>query len=285
MRVGVIGLGNMGGGMARRLQETGASVAGFDLSEAARAAASADGVAVASSAAELAARSELLILSLPHSAAVEAALFGESGVAQALTEGATVLDTSTADPTVTTTLAARLSEQGVEMIDAPVSGGPSAARAGTMTMLLGGDPDAIARVRPVLALLAATIAPVGPVGAGHAAKIANNMLCAANLALVAEAAKLAKAAGVETADLLAGVNAGSGRSGVSEVNFPRWILNGAFDSGFTMGLMRKDVRLAASLAEKLGVAMPAFERVAEIWAESAERLPDEADFNRIAEPE
>ncbi|MEL6794203.1 MAG: NAD-binding protein, partial [Pseudomonadota bacterium] len=112
--------------------------------------------------------------------------------------------------------------------------------------------------------------------------IANNMLCAANLVLVSEAVRLAKAAGVAPNKLLEGINAGSGRSAVSEVNFPRWILSDAFDSGFTMGLMRKDVALAAALAAETETPIPGFAPIAALWRYSAARLADEADFNEIA---
>ncbi len=100
---------------------------------------------------------------------------------------------------------------------------------------------------------------------------------------MSEAVRLSEAAGVPAADVLAVVNAASGRSAVSEVNYPRWVLNGAFDSGFTMGLMRKDVRLAAALAAEVGVDCPVSELVARIWADSAARLADGEDFNRIVE--
>ena len=122
---------------------------------------------------------------------------------------------------------------------------------------------------------------VGASGAGHAAKIANNMLCAANLVLVAEAVRMCEAAGVKPEGLLEGVNAGSGRSGVSVVNFPKWVLNGAFDSGFTMGLMRKDVGLALELAEQTGVDLNGFAGIADLWLSKSGDIPDTADFNEI----
>jgi len=193
------------------------------------------------------------------------------------------LDTSTSDPETSQALYAQGQAEGFHFIDGPVSGGPIAARAGAMTMLLGGDADAIAAIRPLIDLLTAKTVHVGGAGAGHAAKIVNNMLCAANLVLVAEAMRLGAAAGVEAEALLEGINAGSGRSGVSEVNYPKWVLPGAFDSGFTMGLMRKDVALARDLAAGAGVEMPGFETIARIWAASAGTLPDSEDFNRITQ--
>jgi 3-hydroxyisobutyrate dehydrogenase len=152
-------------------------------------------------------------------------------------------------------------------------------------MLIGGDPAAFEKAKPLLEKITAKIVQVGPSGAGHAAKIANNMLCAANLVLVGEAIKIAEAAGVSAPELLEGINAGSGRSAVSEINYPRWILNNAFDSGFTMGLMRKDVRLAQELADKNGIQLPGFSAIAAMWGDSATTLPDSDDFNRIYEYE
>ena len=163
--------------------------------------------------------------------------------------GTVILDASTSEPATSQAMSAKGAEHGFAFVDGPVSGGPAAANAGTMTMLLGGDADAIETLRPALDIITAKTVKVGGSGAGHAAKIANNMLCAANLVLVGEAIRLGQAAGVSPEDLLEGINAGSGRSGVSEVNFPKWVLNDAFDSGFTMGLMRKDVGLALDLAK------------------------------------
>jgi len=277
MRIGLIGCGRMGGGMAARLAETGAEPICWDADEIARANAAAAGRTVAGSLAE-AADVDLLILSLPNAAAVRAAM---KDAAQALPPGAIVLDTTTSDPATSRDMATMGGASGWTFLDAPVSGGPTGARSGTMTMLMGGDETALNSVRSTLDRLSATIVHVGGPGAGHAAKVANNMLCAANLSLVAEAAKMAAAAGVAPEKLMEAVNAGSGRSGVSEVNFPRWVLSQTFDSGFTMGLMRKDVALAAALAAETGVETPAFGPIAKLWADSREALADDADFNEI----
>jgi len=277
MRIGLIGCGRMGGAMAARLMETGEGPICWDADPAARDRAAAAGCAVAQSAAE-AAGADLLILSLPNAAIVEAAM---ADVAPALGPGTIVLDTTTSEPQMSRKMAALGAAAGWTFLDGPVSGGPTGARTGAMTMLVGGDEAALEAIRPTLDRLTARIVYVGGPGAGHAAKIANNMLCAANLSLVAEAVRLAEGAGVDPEKLLDGINAGSGRSAVSEVNFPRWVLSGAFDSGFTMGLMRKDVALAVALAEETGVETPAFAPIAQLWADSAEHLPDEADFNEI----
>ncbi len=281
--VAVIGLGNMGGGMAATLRRAGFRVLGSDPGEACRERAAQAGVEVCDSLAALCAQAQILLLSLPTAQVVEAVVLGPEGVLANARRGQLLIDTSTSEPDTTRRLAARLAEVGVAMIDAPVSGGPKAAASGSMGMLLGGEAADIARAAAVLDVLAAKRTHIGPAGAGHVAKIANNLLCAAQLIGNAEVVRLAEAAGVDPQKLIAGINSGSGRSAVSEVNFPTWVLNGAFDSGFTMGLMRKDVRLAKSLAESLRLELPLLQQVAALWAQSAESLADGEDFNRIVE--
>jgi 3-hydroxyisobutyrate dehydrogenase len=280
LKIGLIGCGNMGGGMARRLLSDGTSALCFDPSDAIMQALKKHGCLVAASANDVASTVNILFLSLPSAEIVERVMTTINGAIQ---PGCIVVDTSTSKPETSQKLSAIATDNGYYFLDAPVSGGPIAANAGTMTMLIGGDPTAFGTARPVLEKLTSRIVQVGGSGAGHAAKIANNMLCAANLVLVGEALKLAEAAGVSASDLLEGINAGSGRSAVSEVNYPKWILNDAFDSGFTMGLMRKDVRLAQELAKQNGIKLPGFSAIADMWGDSANTLPDSDDFNRIYE--
>jgi 3-hydroxyisobutyrate dehydrogenase len=236
------------------------------------------GAQAASSAASLAQAATVIILSLPKAAVVEAVM---RDMLPAIQPGTIILDTSTSEPATSQAMSTLGRTHGFIFIDGPVSGGPAAANAGTMTMLLGVDATAITQLRPILDTLTAKTVTVGGSGAGHAAKIANNMLCAANLVLVTEALLLGQAAGVRPEDLLEGINAGSGRSGVSEVNFPKWILNDAFDSGFTMGLMRKDVGLALDLANSSSTDLSAFAQIADIWLTQSPEIPDTADFNEI----
>jgi 3-hydroxyisobutyrate dehydrogenase len=282
LKAGFIGCGNMGGGMARRLLSEGTQVLCFDPSDSIKSAIIDCGCPVALSAIEVAASVDVLFLSLPTAEIVESVM---TTISDAIQPGCIIVDTSTSKPETSQRLSAIASGKSYHFLDAPVSGGPVAANGGTMTMLIGGDPDAFETAKPVLEKITARIVQVGPSGAGHAAKIANNMLCAANLVLVGEAIKIAEAAGVSAPELLEGINAGSGRSAVSEINYPRWILNDAFDSGFTMGLMRKDVRLAQELAEQNGIELPGFSAIAALWGDSASTLPDSDDFNRIYEYE
>lgn len=279
--VGIIGLGNMGGGMAATLVRAGFKVLGSDPQADSCNKASEAGVEICESIAALCQHADVVLLSLPTAQVVETVVCGSDGVLANARNGQLLIDTSTSEPSTTRRLAIQLAEVGVAMIDAPVSGGPKGAATGTMGMLLGGETTDIARAESVLDALSAKKVHIGPVSAGHVAKIANNLLCAAQLVSNAEVVRMAAAAGVDPEKLIAGINTSSGRSGVSEVNFPTWVLNGGFDSGFTMALMRKDVGLAKSLAESLDLQLPLLQQVAELWAQSADSLADGEDFNRI----
>ncbi len=274
MRIGIVGLGHMGGAMAGRLVGTGAVVTGFDLHGPSVAAAIGKGVTIAGAVAGVAA--PVVILSLPQERAVEAVL---AALLPALEKGAVVVDTSTLDPLAARRFQALSVSFGVDYLDAPVSGGPAGAAAGTLAMMLGGDAAAIDRARPVLDRMAAKIIPVGGPGAGQVAKLVNNLLVATHLAVAAEALRMGEAAGVTAEALLPVVNAASGRSAATEVNFPKWITSGAFDSGFSAGLMRKDVRLALGLAKAVGAPLDACAAAAGLW-EGAD-VVDAADFNRV----
>lgn len=281
--IGVVGLGNMGLGMARTLLRDGFSVIGFDVTAESQARAAASGVTIVASQAELFEACQTIILSLPTAKHVRGVLTGEGGLATCDIDPRLVIDTTTSEPDVTREIDATLRLQGHILIDAPVSGGPAGANSGNLTMMIGGAEADVARAKPILASLGGKITHVGPVGAGHAVKIVNNMLVASHLLTMSEAIRLGNAAGVTTENLIAALNAGSGRSAISEVNYPKWVMNGAFDSGFTMGLMRKDVRLAMSLAQEKDVSLPVCALAGQIWAASDEVLGDDADFNRITE--
>lgn len=274
--IGLVGCGAMGRAMIARLVEKGHKIHCYDAMPEARVQAEANGGTACNSLAELAKNCDRIILSLPKADIVASVM---ADLAPHVGEGTIILDTSTSEPDTTKRLAT--AAQRYIFLDGPVSGGPGGARAGTMTMVLGGPTEAIDALRPVLDDLTAKTVHIGPAGAGHAAKIANNLLCAANLVLVSEMARLAESCDIPLESLLQGINAGSGRSGVSEVNFPKWILNGAFDSGFTMGLMRKDVGLATKLAAQGELNLPVTQAIAAIWEDSRELLADSADFNEI----
>ncbi|MGU9981817.1 NAD(P)-dependent oxidoreductase [Phreatobacter sp. HK31-P] len=283
--VGVVGLGRMGLGMAANLAAKGIKSLGVDPSPERCALAAGKDVTVVATPADLFAACDIVIASLPTADHVVAVVEGEGGFLARAPACAVFVDTSTSEASVSRRLAAAAAVKGLGFVDAPVSGGPAGAEAGTLTMMIGGDPAHLATAMAALEAISGKRLHVGASGAGNVAKLVNNLLVGAHLLTVSEAVRLSEAAGVPAADVLAVVNAASGRSAVSEVNYPRWVLNGAFDSGFTMGLMRKDVRLATSLMAETGVDLPVCDLVARIWADSAARLADGEDFNRIVQDE
>lgn len=281
--LGVVGLGNMGLAMATTLAGKGFAVRGHDISPARRALAAGAGIAVSATLAEVLAGADALVFSLPLARDVETVVTAPGGLLDRRDRKVVVIDTSTSDPGTSRRLAAQLAAAGHGLLDAPVSGGPSGAAAGTLTMMIGGAAEDYALARPVLEAMSARAPHVGPSGAGNIVKLVNNLLVAAHLVTTGEAMRLSEAAGLSAAEAVAVVNTATGRSAVSEVMLPRWVLPGTFDSGFSAGLMRKDVRLALELAAETGLDLPLSEHVARIWRDAADRLPDSADFTRMAD--
>jgi 3-hydroxyisobutyrate dehydrogenase len=275
--VALIGLGNMGMAMAGRLLAGGVVPRAWDLDPAKRAAAAALGAEVPGSLAD--ATGQVVVLSLPSEAA-SAAVLGV--LLPVLPPGAVVADTSTLSPVAARGFARQAAAQGCAYLDAPVSGGAAGAAAGTLAMMVGGEAAALAAARPVLDRLATRILHIGGSGAGQVAKLVNNLMVATHLVVAGEALRLGARAGVPPEALLPVINGATGRSAATEVNWPRWIASGSFDSGFAAGLMRKDVRLALGLAEAVGAPLDATARAAAAWEGLAAAVPDDADFNRLA---
>lgn len=281
--VGVIGLGNMGRGMALSLKRGGYDVLGFDAAPGVAEKLSEEGVSPRASIAEIARDSDVLILSLPTSAIVEQVVLGDGGVLASAKPGLIVVDTTTADPNSTKKVAAALKEAKVGWVDGPVSGGPKGAATATMIMVLGGSDEDVAAVEPVLAVMSAKRVHVGPVGAGHVTKIINNLLTGVHLLATSEALRAAEAVGVNPEKLVEALNGGSGRNSSTLTNYPTWIFNNKFDSGFTMKLMRKDIRLAMALLGSVGASAPISAETGRLWAESEKSIGDAEDFNRIVQ--
>ncbi|MBG7619410.1 NAD(P)-dependent oxidoreductase [Herbaspirillum sp. AP02] len=280
-KIGVIGLGNMGRGMAFSLQRGGYEVVGYDALEATRTDLRQKGLHCVDAIAALAGTVDMVVLSLPTSDIVEQVVLGEGGLLQCGTDGLVIVDTTTADPNSTRRLAAELQAAGMQLVDAPVSGGPKGAATATMGMVIGGSAEIVARIEPVLAVMSAKRVHVGPVGAGHVAKLLNNLVTGTHLLIAGEAARVAAAAGLDARQIFQGLAAGSANSKVIDTFYPTWIFNEAFDSGFTMKLMRKDLRLAMNLIEQTESTTPLAKEAGRLWARSVERLADAEDFNRI----
>ncbi len=247
MTVGVVGLGNMGGRIARRLVDGGEDVVGFDLDPARAAAA---GARAAGSAAEVAREADVVLLSLPDSPAVEAVV---EAIEPALRAGQVVVDLSTAAPASTVALHDRLADRDVAYVDAGISGGAAGAEAGTLTIMAGGPAAALDTVRPVLAHFAEHVHHMGDSGSGHTAKLLNNFLNGVSLAATAEVMVAGRKAGLDLRQLLEVINTSSGVNFATLHRFPRIVEGDYLEGGLTSDLMAKDLMLYLDLTRELGV--------------------------------
>ena len=245
--VGFVGLGNMGGRMARRLVAAGITVVGHDP---APGRAEAAGAEPATDPAEVARRAEVILLSLPDSHVVEPVV---RALLPAAEPGTTVVDLSTASPASTTALHAEAEAVGVRYLDAGISGGAAAADKGTLTIMAGGDGGALAELGWVLEPIAAHVHHMGGSGAGHTAKLLNNFLNAVSLAATAEVMVAGHRAGLDLPQLLDVINSSSGVNFATLNRFPRIVAGDYLEGGLTSRLMTKDVALYLELVGRLGV--------------------------------
>src|SRR5688500_4814176 len=228
MRVAFIGLGDIGSLMASHLARDPFSLTVWNRTASrARDFASKHSAEVAASAAEAARGAKVVVTCLPSSAEVEAVLHGEQRLLDALERGAVLLDCTSGDPPTSRSIAAELSKRGVGFIDAPVSGGTTAARSGSLTIMWGGDESDFERVRPVVEAFGKKIVHAGPVGAGDALKAVNNALLAVHILSTGEGLAVLVKAGVDPAIALEVINASSGRSNTSENLIPQRVLTRA----------------------------------------------------------
>jgi 3-hydroxyisobutyrate dehydrogenase-like beta-hydroxyacid dehydrogenase len=250
LRTGIVGVGQMGGRMAARVREAGDPIVAYDR-DAERLAVT--GLSAAASLGELVSEVDVVLLSLPDSSIIEPVMLGDGGVLEHARPGQVVVDLSTASPESTVRIHGALAERGVDFLDAGISGGAKAADAGTLTIMVGGDAAALARVRPILERFAAKIFHMGDSGAGHIAKLLNNFLNGISLAATAEVMVAAKLSGLDLETFLDVVNASSGVNFATLNRFPH-IINGDYlEGGLTGRLMAKDIRLYLEHVARLGV--------------------------------
>jgi len=278
--VAVVGLGRMGGALAARLVAAGYEVRGADPMESARARLVDAGGAAFAAVAEAVSGAEVVVLLLPDSDAVESVL-DDAAVRAALRTDVVVVDSGSSDPGRTRALAEALAASGIDLVDAPVSGGVLGAENGTLTVMAAGPDEILDRVNPVLEVFGRVVR-VGPVGAGHAVKALNNLLSASHLLLTSEAVLAGRRFGVEPAVLIDVVNGSSGRSGSSELKWPRYVLPGTFDSGFALALMVKDARIARGLLAATGVDSGVADATLASWQRALDELEPGADHTEIA---
>jgi 3-hydroxyisobutyrate dehydrogenase len=278
--IGFIGLGRMGLPMSSLLAGAGYRVRGFDVLAEARETAAAGGVQAVGSPAEAASGAGTVILMLPSSDIVGGVV--ADGLLDAMTPGSLLVDMSSSDATRTMELAEDVRGRGVRFVDAPVSGGVAGARAGTLTIMAGGEAADVEDCRQMLETLGREVRHVGAAGAGHALKALNNLLSATSLLASCEALVAAQRFGLDPELVLEVVNQSSGRSWSTQHKLPAFVLPETFDSGFALALMVKDMQIAAGVARSVGAPAALGEAAIALWLQAAEALPPDADHTEIA---
>jgi 3-hydroxyisobutyrate dehydrogenase len=262
--LGFIGLGLMGQAMTQRLVASGHRVIGYDLVADKIARAAAHGVVAAGSAAEVARASRIVHVCVMAKDDLAAAVFGPDGIAAGAAAGKVLIDHSTTEAAATRDFAARLAAAtGMRWIDAPVSGGPPAAAAGTLAIMAGGDDADVALVEPVLAALG-TCTHMGPLGAGQVTKMVNQVLVLSNYCVLAEALALAEAGGVDPARVPAALGPGYAGSNMLQRLFPRLIARDFAPAGYARQVL-KDLDMVHGLASQLGVPTPMASQAANLF--------------------
>jgi 3-hydroxyisobutyrate dehydrogenase len=284
-RVGLVGLGHMGGPMAARLVAAGVRLAVFDVREEAVRGAAALGADPARSLAELGRRSEVVITMLPDGRAVRRAVLGTGPGADrllgALRAGTVLVDMGSSPPIATRELGRAVAEHGIAMLDAPVSGGVGRAETGRLSVMVGGAGDVIAACRPVLELLAEQIFVVGPLGSAHALKALNNLVSAAGLLAAGEALLIGQRFGLDPSLMIDVFNASTARNNATENKLRQFVLSRSFASGFSLALMVKDLATALELAEETGTPAPFGAACRDLWARAERELGEPADHTAV----
>lgn len=253
--IGFIGLGIMGKPMVRNLLAAGYSPVVFNRSKAAVEELAAEGAAAADSAKEVAGRSDVIITMLPDSPDVEAAVLGENGILEGAKQGTLLIDMSTISPVVTRKLAEVLGSAGVNMLDAPVSGGDKGAIAGTLSIMAGGDTEDFERAKPIFEVLGKTITHCGPIGAGQVVKACNQVVVAIVIEAVSEALVLGSRSGVDPEVIIKVLSGGLAQTRVMDLRGATMIRN-EFDPGFKAKLHKKDLGIVMDTAREFGVELP-----------------------------
>jgi len=281
-RIGFVGLGRMGQPMARRLSAAGYRILAHDLDpEALRRACETTGARAPGSLRAIGEGCEAVITMLPDGGAVRSAALGRDGLLAGLSEGSILIDMSSSSPVGTRDLGAQLAARGVEMLDAPVSGGVRRAEDATLSIMVGGEARSVARCRPVLEAMGREIFLTGPLGSGHAMKALNNYVSAAGLLAAAEAVLAAARFGLDPGKVVDVLNASTGMNNSTLNKFHRFILSRSFDSGFSLDLMVKDLKTALEVARSTGSPAPFAEACVEAWTEAQAALGPGLDHTAV----
>lgn len=273
-RIAFIGLGIMGAPMAGHLVRAGHTVTGYDSNPDAG-----DGLARAKSAAEATVGAEVIITMLPDGEVVERVA---QEIAHSLSPGVLFIDTSSAEPWITKATAERLESNGVRMVDAPVSGAEWGAKAAELVFMIGGADTDVAEARPILLTMGKSAHHVGPIGAGQVMKSVNNVITAATVVATAEAMEVGRAWGLDPFAMVDVLDESTGGSWWTATRLRQDVLNGAFEDGFKLGLMQKDVRIASELAGRKHLSPEMLARTLDLWSEAKSELGSERPVTEMA---
>jgi 3-hydroxyisobutyrate dehydrogenase len=277
---GVVGLGQMGRGIARNLDRAGRLAAAWDVRAEARREVGLSTAVALRPVTEVDGLAAILFV-VPGSAQIDQVLSGRHGLLARPQRGQILIDLTTSHPSATRALAARAKASGRDYVDCGMSGGAAGADRGTLTLMVGGAPEAVERCMPLLRLIANRIFPIGGVGGGHAMKLIHNMICHTIFLATSEGGRLAQRLGIPLETAISVINAGNARSFVSERRFPDHVLSGSFDGRSTVANLAKDLGLAAKLAREAGEAAPYSELAADILARAMRQGLGEQDFTTL----
>lgn len=283
-RIGVVGLGIMGEPMAGHLADAGFPLTVFDVLPAAIAAVAdaRPGVRRASSCAEVAASSDIVVTMLPDGHVVREVALGPGGLAEGFAPGSLLLDTSSSQPWLTMETAAALAAGSVAMVDAPVSGAQWGAQAAELVFMVGGDPGDVDRVRPLLDVLGRATFHLGPLGSGHIMKCINNTVTAMTFQATLEGLALGVARGLDPAAMTDVFNESTAGSWISRTQIAQRILSGTFDDPFRLALMRKDIDIAVALAVGSELDLPMAQLTASSYGAADDRFGDGQSLSQMA---
>lgn len=279
--IGFVGIGRMGNPMGGRLLDAGYKLTVYDAQAEATKALVARGAQLAKSPADVASKAETVVLSLPNPDIVKAVTLGADGVI-AGSRVRTLIDTSTTGPGAAKIIAGALAERNITLVDSPVSGGVTGAAAGTLAVLVSCPKATLPKVEPILKVFGKIFYTGEKPGLAQTAKLANNLMAAAALVITSEAVAMGVKGGLDARVLIDIINASSGRNTASMDKFPRAVLPGTFDFGFTTALSYKDVRLCVDEAEAMGVPMVCGAAVRQMLAITNARFGPSSDFTSIA---
>lgn len=286
LRIGYVGLGAMGGALARRLLLSAPLIV-YNRSPERRAAFAAPGVTIpgvtiAASPAAVGASADIVFLCLPTSREVRRVIFAtRTGVIRGMRPGGMIVDQTSGDPAATRAMAAELAAHGVALIDAPVSGGPRGAEAGTIAIMVGASPLQFAAVSPVLRKISPNVAHVGPLGAGHMLKALNNLISAGNRLLAFEAIGIAAAAGMDPRIVLETINRSSGRNHATMTVLPEQILTDNFESRSALATMEKDLVMASRFAANGFAELSLSRAILQRYRLAIRRFGRDADLHEV----